>query len=196
MYFSASQLIKCSASQLLYFKSKNVKQTVTPQQLRGDAHAKQIVQKHKASDERRGIIKLDDFIIIFCIDMLKNNLAVEIKNVEGEYEDWYLKTSILQATFYFTMLLQCKTLDTPKFKIKEGYKQEITHLPKDISFELWFGNDKYQIFSDYNVFSFYKKKAEIIYNSFNPLNYDKVREFDKKYKHKEFEHLNPYYTKL
>jgi len=64
--------------------------------------------------------------LFFCIDLVKEDLFVEIKSIEDEnnYEDWYLYSSVLQSTFYATLLKQVKSLDTPKFRKKEGYKQE------------------------------------------------------------------------
>jgi len=196
MFFSASQLVKSSASQILYFKTKKYKPEVTKNQIIGNKHADKIVKQQKAASEKRGIVKTKDFNILFSIDMLKDNLAVEIKNVVGEYEQWYLESSILQSTFYYTMLLQCKTLDTPKFRQIEGYPQEIVNIPDNIDFQLWFGDNKYQIFADYNVFSFYKDKAKVIFNSLNPIDYDNVRTFDKIYKFNEYKHLKPHYEKI
>ena len=68
MKFSASELVKRSASQLLYKELKKLKWKTTPGQIKGDTYAEEIVKKEEGSAEKRGIIKLqDDDLLFFCI---------------------------------------------------------------------------------------------------------------------------------
>lgn len=199
MNISASELVKRSASQLLYKEIKRIKWQSTPRQLKGNEFADEIVKKEEASAEKRGVINLGEDLLFFCIDLVKDNLFVEIKMIEDEnnYEDWYLYSSIMQSTFYATLLQQVKTLDTPKFRKKEGYKQEIIKVPKKHKFELWFGNNKkYKIFPNEKVLNHYLNKAKLIKSCIKTADFDSCREFDNIYKFKEFSIYKPKYKKL
>lgn len=191
MNFSASDLIKKSAAQILYKEVKKIEWKKTNRQYRGNEYAEEIVKKENASSERRGCIVVENCNLFFCIDMLKDNLAVEIKMIENSYEDWYLHSSILQATFYYTALSKVKTLYTPKFKLKEGYKQEATSIPSNLEFQLWFGDDKYKIFTNEDIYNHYVKKMKLIHDCLNPINFEDCRKFDNHYKFKEFNLLKP-----
>ena len=84
MKISASELVKRSASQLLYKELKRIQWKTTPRQFKGNKYADEVVKKNEASAEKRGIINLDDDLLFFCIDLVKDNLFVEIKMVEDE----------------------------------------------------------------------------------------------------------------
>jgi hypothetical protein len=121
MKISASELVKRSASQLLYKELKKIKFATTPRQFKGNEYANEIVAKEEASSEKRGIIPIGDDLLFFCIDMVKANKFIEIKMIDDEYnyDDWYLYSSLLQSTYYATLITKLKTLDTPKFSKKE-----------------------------------------------------------------------------
>lgn len=199
MNFSASELVKRSASQLLYKEIKRIQWQTTPRQLKGNEYAEEFVLKEEASAEKRGVINLGEDLLFFCIDLVKDDLFVEIKMIEDEnnYEDWYLYSSIMQSTFYASLLQQVKTLDTPKFRKKEGYLQEHIIVPKDFKFELWFGNNqKYEIIPNKEVLNHYLNKVKLIKSCINEIDFDTCREFDLKYKFKEFNIFKPKYKKL
>jgi hypothetical protein len=196
MNFSASELVKKSASQIVYITSKQIKTVITPRQQIGDTYAKSIIKQEKASEEKRGIIKINEDLLYFCIDMVKDNIFTEIKMINGTFEKWYFESSILQATFYATLLSKVKTLDTPQFRLKEGFKQEEIKVPNDFHYQLWFGQEKYEISQNEKVFDFYMDKIKSIKLSLENENYDAVRQFDSDFKHKEFEYLKPEYRKI
>jgi len=200
MKFSASELVKRSASQLLYKELKKLEWKTTPGQIKGDMYAEEIVKKEEGSAEKRGIIKLqDDDLLFFCIDMVKDNLLIEIKSLqdEKEFEDWYLHSSIIQSTFYSTMATKVSSLDTPKFRKKEGYQQEIISVPSNFEFQLWFGNDrKFKIFPDERIYQHYLNKIKIIKEGIVSNNFDNCRKFDQEYKFKEFSIYKPKYKIL
>lgn len=193
MKFSASELVKRSASQLLYKELKKIEWNATPRQIKGNQYADEIVLKEEASSEKRGIINLGDDLLFFCIDMIKDNKFIEIKMVEdmNNYEDWYLYSSIIQSTFYSSLLELVKTLDTPKFRKKEGFKQEVIKVPNNFKFELWFGEDKYDIYPNKKVLTHYLNKLQIVKSCIETKDFDTCREFDLKYKHKEFSIFKP-----
>jgi hypothetical protein len=95
--FSAAQLVKQSAIQLLYIHINKIVKPPTPAQTQGDIYANNIAQCDGADIEKRGIYKLKDITIFFCIDYVKDNLFVEIKSLKNEdqFESWYLSNSIL-----------------------------------------------------------------------------------------------------
>jgi hypothetical protein len=198
MKFSASELVKKSASQILYMTLKKLQYKATDRQLKGNEYADKIVLKEEASSEKRGVVQLkEDNLLFFCIDMIKDNKFIEIKMVdERPVEEWYLLSSINQSAFYASLLKDVKTLDTPKFRKKEGFKQEIIFVPDEFNFELWFGKDKYLVQPNDKLKDHYLNKADIIHKSILTKSFDEVREFDLKYKHKEFEIFKPVYKKL
>ena len=199
MNFSAADLVKKSASQILYKEVKKIQYKATERQLKGNNYADKIVKKLNASDEKRGIIKLNnDDLLFFCIDMIYKNKHVEIKMVDNmdSYEQWYLNSSIVQSAFYASLLRDVKTLDTPQLRTKEGFKQEIVDVNHSNKFELWFGKIKYSIESNDSLKEHFIKKALLIKSCIETKDFDKCREFDKQYKFKEFDLFKPKFKKL
>ena len=198
MNISASQLVKRSASQLLFKELKRLQWKPTDRQLKGNAYADAVVLKEEASSEKRGIVKLDDDLLFFCIDLVKDNKFVEIKMVENQddYEPWYLFSSIMQSTFYATLLTQVETLNTPSFRKKEGYPQEVIRIPDNFKFELWCGDEKYQVYPNDRIMNHYFEKARIIKSSIKTMDYDTCKKFDSVYKFNEFKLFMPKYTPI
>jgi hypothetical protein len=199
MKISASELVKRSASQLIYKEVKKLEWESTPRQSVGNVFAEEIVKKEQGSAEKRGIINIKDDLLFFCVDMVKENKLIEIKMIEDEnnYEDWYLYSSLLQATYYATLATKIKTLDTPKFRKKEGYSQEIIQIPDKFTFELWFGNfQKYQVYPNERIYNHYLNKIKIIKKGVEQKNWDNARIFDSKFKFKEFSIYKPKFKKL
>lgn len=196
MNYSASQLVKQSASQTAYLLLKKQERKVTDRMYRGNIHSEQVASKEQASSEKRGIIPIGDDIIFFCVDMVKDNLLAEVKLIEGTYEDWFLKSSILQTSYYATLCKRIKHLDTPKFRKKEGYIQEIIHLPKNWRYELWFGKEKYSIQPCESLYKHYLNKIDVINDCLETSDFTNVRAFDSKYKWKEFDIFKPKYSLL
>lgn len=196
MNISAAELVKRSASQLLFKELKRLQWKPTERQLKGNAYADAIVIKEEASSEKRGIVKLDNDLLFFCIDLVKGKKFVEIKMVDNQdsYEPWYLFSSIMQSTFYASLLTQVESLSTPSFRKKEGFAQEIISVPKSFKFELWFGNEKYQVYPNDRVLNHYFEKARIVKSSIESMDYDTCRRFDAVYKFNEFKIFKPKYN--
>lgn len=199
MKYSASELVKRSASQLLYKTLKKIDYKPTQRQLKGNQYADEIVFKNQASSEKRGVVELGNDLLFFCVDLVKDNKFVEIKMIEDEndWEDWYLYSSIMQSTFYASLLQLVKSLDTPKFRKKEGFSQEIINVPNNFQFELWFGkNHKYKIYPNEKILNHYLDKIEIVNEGIRTRNYDDCKRFDYKYKFKEFNIFRPKYIEI
>ena len=197
MNFSAAELVKRSAAQLLLFaiKAKNYKPTAG--QLKGNSYAEKVVEKEGGSAERRGTVAIDNNkLIFFCVDLVQNNKFIEIKHIDPErsLEEWYLQSSLLQSAFYAALLEDVDVLFTPKFKRKEGYKQEVTPVPTLKTFELWFGNEKYQVFPNQTLKQHYINKAKLLEEALAIESFDMCREFDTEFKHKEYDIFKPKFT--
>ncbi len=196
MNISTSELVKRSASQLLYNKIKKVEHKPTEKQVKGSLHSQEVCKKLEASSEKRGIKEINGCLFFFCIDLVKDNNFVEVKMVEDKYEDWYLHSAILQSTLYASLLSKVKTLDTPEFRKKEGYKQEILEVPNKFNFELWFGSQKYKIYQNDEILNHYINKASLIKSCLPTKDFDSCRLFDSEFKHREFEIFKPKYKLL
>lgn len=196
MYFSASELVKFSASKIFYSKLYKPEKIVTQRMLRGDKYANKIVEEHEALSEKRGIYRIDNNIIFFSIDMVKKPLFVEIKMVEEGKFKWFLEKSIIQSSFYTSMLHTIKTLDTPQFLKDEGHDNVIIDIGDKIDYQLWFGKWKFKVETNKEVLDFYTLKAKVIEEAFEYKYWEGVREFDRKYKNKEFGMFNINYKRI
>lgn len=199
MNISASEIVKRSASQLLYKELKKIEWQTTPRQYEGNRFADEVVKKEEGSSEKRGIINLGEDLLFFCIDMVKDNKLIEIKMIEDEdnYYKWYLDVSLLQSTYYATLATKTKVLDTPKFRKKEGYSQEIIEIPNNFTFELWFGKyQKYQVYPNEVIYQHYIEKINVIKKGILKKSFEECRLFDSKYKFKEFDIYMPKYDRI
>lgn len=199
MNISASELVKRSTSQLLFKTIRQLNWNATLRQVKGNKYADDIVAKEEGCSEKRGVIKLDnEALLFFCIDLVKDNKYIEIKMVDdmNDAPEWYLQSSIMQATFYASLLTKVKSLDTPKFRKKEGYKQEVILIKKSPIYELWFGEDKYRVYPNKKIYNHYIKKIKLLTSSIDNADYSACRAFDSKYKHNEFEIFNPKFESI
>lgn len=207
MKYSAGDLVKRSAAQLVFLREK-LESILTARMLKGEKFQSKVVKDESLSnvvaDEMRGCYAYNDIEIFFCIDMIKNGNFYEIKSVFDkngndslEYDDWYLNSSLLQCAFYKSLLLKMEgnKLYTPKFRIKEGYKKISIEINKNNPYYLIFGKIgiwEIKVINPDEIINFYKDKI-------SHLKYmEDAKIFDLKFKHKEFELLNPYfqYNKL
>lgn len=197
--YSAAQLVKMSASQILYFMMKKQQRQPTQKQLDGNKYADDLAKELKLGEEsieKRGVVKTTSGLIFFTVDLVIDNRFIEVKKVEGESADWYFKSSVVQSTLYASLLSKTKILTTPTFRLKEGYNQSYVKVPSSWSFELWFGSDTYEVFPDDKVLEHYVKKVDIITNALPDFDFDACREFDIQYKHLEYDLLLPKYKQL
>lgn len=191
MNWSASNLVKQSAAQIAYLAFKQQEAKKTPRMYKGDNHAEKIVKKEEACSELRGTVYIPEGVLYFCIDMFKDNIATEIKMVEGVPEDWYFNSSLLQCTFYAELLKEVIYLDTPTFRKKEGYPDQLIEIYQPIEYRLLFGKELYKVEASPSVKDFYLQKLSIVHDTLMADKFDllKCKQFDAKYKHKEFNFL-------
>lgn len=191
--FSAADLVKKSASQIAYFEMKKLERVASPRQIKGNQYSDEVVQKLGASSEKRGTIIGEKYRLYFCIDMIQKNVATEIKMVDGEYEEWYLQSSIIQSAYYAQLLKSVQYLDTPKFKIKEGYEQDFIDTTNiQWKYELLFGNKKYSVEPCYRLQVHFEDKIDTIIETLTSKNWFHVKKWDSMYKFKEWEEFKKY----
>lgn len=199
MNLGASTLIKSSLCQMVYFAKKKKERKVTKAQIKGNKHAEKISKG--LSQELRGTFYHELFQLFFVIDALDNNIAFEIKNIEGDYEEWFFKSSLIQSSFYFHLIKQVKYLDTPAFRKKEGYQDQFVDLlenPID-TFILQFGDISYYVEDSKEIFNHYINKAKKFINIVD-CEWEEAlylsKKWDAKYKFKEVDLFKVNYQKL
>ena len=130
-------------------------------------------------------------MVYFTNDIILNeNVVIEIKNVEGDYSEWYLNSSILQCAMYKALIMACGGhLSTAKFFIDLGNDRRTIQMSNGFSYFLYFGEDKYliDIMECEPFLSFLRDKIKAIKGG-----YTSATNFDINFKHKEFEFLQKY----
>jgi len=139
----------------------------------------------KYTNDRLGIT------INFSNDIVCNDKIIEVKSVNGKYEDWYLQSSILQCAFYKSMmLLGARHLETASFYVNLGNERVQTEIDpsRNIRYILIFGEEKYEIFvsNPYQIVGFFENKAVC------STDWTSAKRWDEMYKHREFECLAQY----
>lgn len=192
--FSASDLIKKSAKQLVFFKHRKERQQATYGQIKGEAFQKKIVESKGAASELRGIFKRDDVIIFFCNDMYeeKSKTFTEIKSVDPERDcpDWYFESSLVQTAFYKSLLMRSDgNMSTPSFRVKDGYDKIHVNVSTKSKYNLLFGKDLYSIIvkNPDKIIQYYLDKIDSLDN------YDSAGFYDAIYKFQDFKKLSKYF---
>ena len=119
--------------------------------------------------------------------VLKVKSVIDGSNVE----DWYFNSCVLQCAVYKSLLDKSnKHLITSKFFADMGNPVIETTINNDIKYYLRFGNSLYlvEVTNTDFIVDFIVKKAVA------SLEWDSAKNFDAKYKHKEFETLKDYFT--
>lgn len=141
-------------------------------------------------EELGGVFNYDDISIYFSNDIVCYDKIIEIKQVNGQYEDWFLKNSMLQCALYCSFIrLGSNYLTTSNFFLKEGNDKKSIIVNPNIDYFLQFGNKLYKI-NVYNptmIVNFFLNKA------IASLDYESAKQFDNLYKHNEFELLKKYF---
>ncbi len=121
MGFSAADLIKRSARQILYLRQHPEKKQVTLQQLQGVEDQK----RHTTSPfvEMRGTFTRGSIAIYFSVDevQIKRNSAVLIEHKSGNLTERYFQKSVIQTGAYEALLRSSDfQLETATFYQKMG----------------------------------------------------------------------------
>lgn len=194
---SLSDLIKKSARQLCYLRKNKVIQPATEAQIEGNKIAIERTQSLYA--EMRGTFSTDNITIYYAIDEVQVNdkaaCLIEHKHIRNmdEVELWYRNASLLQTAVYqaFSKVNKNTLLETATFFVKEGNpKLEIDLKNRYIRSELHFGTEIYSVLvnNPQDIVNFYIQKSNMIND------YDLASDWDKKYKHREFDYLHNHIT--
>lgn len=197
--FSAKDLCSKSCMQIrmytLHPELKQKTQTQMAHAIAGEEFQTRIAKRAKTlvGEELAGCYQYKDIRIYFSNDIICEKAVVEVKYIDPQrtVEEWFFRQSLLQAAFYYSLLLQAnpKRLETAKFKINAGASMVVFNYTKDISYYLQFGSNLYQItrVNHEKIVDFFTKKA------IATSSWDTAREFDNSFKHKEFSTLSNYF---
>lgn len=203
--YSASELIKRSAAQLVYFRRTGTKPQITENMKIGESYQYKVSDTerkngHKVADEMCGCYTFGENAIYFCIDIVREDCFVEVKSVFDEsgkdsltYPEWYFESSILQCAVYKSLLMNMDgdTLVTPQFRLNEGCEYKTLKAERSLPYLLKFGSVgvyRVDVTDSKRIIKFLKDKINAL------KDYDTARAFDTKYKHKEFNLLRDCFT--
>lgn len=144
-------------------------------------------------EEMRGSLVSSNIVINFTHDIVCEDKVVEIKYIDPKrpVEDWFFKSSLLQCAVYKALLNKAGGhLETATFRVNMGHEKKYTMVDYNTPYLLYFGDDKYKVqtFDDTAITDF------IINKACASLDWTEAKEFDVKFKHKEYEILSPYFT--
>lgn len=195
MFFSAKELLTKSAKQIKYFLDKPDKKPLpTLQEYEGCKFQYEIAKnmKNLIGQELGGKVRIGDDVLCFSNDIVTQDEIYEVKNINGKYEEWFLKNSILQCAAYLALIKLCNgNLSTSKF-FKEKGNKNIFYKCKNIqNYTLIFGKETYIInnVNENEFLKFFTDKINAIKDS-----YESCQLFDEEFKWKEFEKLKPYFN--
>ena len=193
---SASELVKSSLAQMVYLMYNEDKRFVTDRQLQGVEYQKEFKFEY---EEMRGSYKPSLFYMNFAVDGIDKNVAYEVKMVNPDAPVWLFKMSVLQSSFYYTLLKHVSFLKTATFHIKAGNEPKTIYLnnyPID-KFVLIYGFKRYEISMCDELFDFYLNKLKylescIMLNDFTK-SIEMARQWDAQFKKKE---IDMFYHKI
>lgn len=191
MNFSASQLVKHSSKQLIYFIKKGLSPTVTPQIIAG--YASQFDVSTSPFVEMSGHIQYLGHNLYFSIDEIRDNLLIEHKYVgsSSSIDRKYFNTYLLQTALYSRLANLVPVFKTAKFHVNNGNPSLTCPRPYKAKTILQFSGDypsAYHVTATDHVLEHYLAKLAVVAS----LDYEKATEWDSKYKDKEFDQLLQY----
>lgn len=195
MNFSAAQLVKNSAKSICYLRNHpKERNRSTPGALKGNELAS---KKIKGFQEMGCKYEWKDHVVHLSYDEVRLSSKfidlIEHKSIQyGPAPDWYFKQSLIQVAFYHALGISYprRDLETSKFFRKFGWKTIKYEPTRKTRSYLFFGDTKYRVKikkgSRQKILNFFLTKAEA------SLGYDTAKNFDLKYKHKEWEVLGKF----
>ena len=187
---SASELVKSSLAQMVYLMYNEDKRFVTDRQLQGVEYQKEFKFEY---EEMRGCYKPSLFYLNFSIDGIDNNVGYEVKMTNNDAPAWLFKMSVLQSSFYYTLIKYVSYLSTAKFHINAGNEPKTIYLneyPID-KFILVYGIKRYEVSMCDELFDFYINKLKYLETCImlNDLSksIEMARQWDAQFKKKEID---------
>lgn len=190
IFFSLKELCSQSAMQLKYLRDNpNKKPKITDKQYSGINYQTEIFKKlndNKITQECGNFCAIENIIIYYSNDIILQRSIIEVKNIIGDYNEYYLQNSLLQCAIYKSFIdYNNQYIYTSKFYENKINDKFHVQLPNNFKYFLLFGNQAFEIFNldNRNLFDFIFSKA------LASLDYATAKDFDKVYKHNEFELL-------
>lgn len=193
--FSAKDLCTRSCMQIRMFMihPENRPQP-TQNMLEGVSFQEEVCEslKNVIDQEMVGEFHDEEDMIRFSIDIVTTDAFIEVKSVDKDRElpDWYKKSSLLQCAVYYALLQESDgELHTASFRCNQGHAKVSTKANVDNPYVLVFGDEKYSI-------SLLDRKSilDFVITKKNACgSWDDAKEFDGKFKHKEFELLSRFF---
>lgn len=187
--FSASSLVKSSASQILFLSLKNERPRPTKAMLEGTHNQQQV--STSAFKEMRGIYTEYGITVFFCIDEIQGTTLIEHKYIVGELPDWFLYQSIIQTALYSALTHSVSKLETASFFVNLGNPKNYLDTRKvPYSSILKFTGNclktyKVECLDNAKLIKYFIDKAFIIASK----DFTKTRAYDAKHKFKDWEFL-------
>jgi hypothetical protein len=191
--FSASSLVKSSASQIMFLRGKKNSNVVNDNKIKGDAFAN--MNNRGIYKEMCSFYEIGKNRIYYSFDEIidddGNFVLMEYKSTDPKREIplWYFQSSIVQVAFYRSLFLinEDNVYKTAKFHVKNGNEENTIRVNKAFSI-LQFGNEYYDIkVKNYkNILNYYIDKMNCTFD------FDSAKEWDSKNKFKDFENLNKF----
>jgi len=191
--FSAKDLCTRSCMQIMFFNEFPEKRPKpSTNMLYGETFQHKVAQQTRdvIGEEMRGTFICDDICINFSNDIVTKNSIIEVKSIDRKVEDWYFKSSILQCAVYSALLKKAEgKLVTATFFAEMGNPIVETNVNTDINYFLNFGGALFEVKVDDadKIVDFIVNKAK------HCTSWEQAKEFDEKYKQKEYEILKHYF---
>ena len=197
-FLSAKDLCIRSAMQLKMFLEKPHLRP-QPNQNQWDgvnyqyATAKKI--KNVVGEEMGNYIEVDNFRLYFTNDIITSSCIIEIKHIDPlrKVEEWYLQSCFMQCAIYYTLSDMVNyAFQTAKFFVNQGndMKRFAFDNKHNVRYILMFGDTNYEI----KIHNFTKIKEWIIQKILSLQSWESAKEFDNKYKRKEYDYLRNFFT--
>jgi hypothetical protein len=196
--FSTSDLIKRSASQILYLLNHPKDRGVSDLKRKGVEH-QEAMSTSGSFREMRGTFAMKDVTLHFCWDEVivsaKRHLAFhEIKQPGSE--TWYYDNSVLQTAVYAALTEQSFELVTATFHTRAtGEKQTLDITLQQKDYYLLFGDRKIKVTVKKRLplILYYVDKAKMIHRAAVDKDWSLVKRYDEEYKFKDVEMLHKFY---
>lgn len=187
--FSLSDLVKRSASQILYLGTHPREHKVSDRKWEGVEYQERMTKKGSMA-EMGGTVQFQGIKVHFSWDEVVPGNPIRFNEIKmPATEWWYGESSMLQTAVYAAFTEACSHLDTAKFHLCRTRVSEHLDLSgkrKEFWLKLGGKHRRIRLKDGARLRNHFLDKALLLSESSSPLNYDKVREWDVIYKHKEF----------
>lgn len=195
MNLSAKDICSRSCMQIkMFIEHPELKPKPSFNMLEGETHHREVASKLKdvIGEEMGNCLNIYDgngITIWFSNDVCCEKGIIEIKSVDKNRQtDWYFTQSVTQCAVYSVLSMYCNyDLKTAKFYTNQGnpyvrYKYEREEVP----YYLYFGDEIYRI----DILDIDKILQFITEKAIACMEWETAREFDKQYKHMEYNILS------